>query len=78
MHQEIHNRNLVKSRRAHGRPHSVPREHAYSTAVLRDWADYMSVARYTTTVIAQARSLSVLWVFQLVMMFEMAMVCVAF
>jgi hypothetical protein len=77
VHQEIHNHNPVKSRRARGRPHSVPREHACSTVGLHDWADYMSVARCTTKVMAQARLLSVLWVFQPVMMCEMAMVCVA-
>ncbi len=56
----------------------MPREHACPTAVSGDWADYMLVARCTTTVIAQVRLLSVLWVFRPVMMFEMAMVCVAF
>jgi hypothetical protein len=78
VHQGIHNYNLVRSRRARGRPHSAPREHACPREVWHDWGDDMLVARCTATVIAMARSLSVPWVFQLVMMFEKAMVCVAF
>ena len=77
-HQGIHNHNLVRSRHERGRPHSVPREHACPREVLRDWGDDMLVARCTTTVIATGCSLSVLWVFQLAMIFEKAMVCVAF
>lgn len=77
-HQGIHNHNLVRSRHERGRTHSAPREHACLGGVLRDWGDDMLVARCTTTVIATAWLLSELWVFQLVMMFEKAMVCVAF
>ena len=78
VHQGTHNHNLTKNRRARGMQHSVLREHACPAMVLRDWADYMLVAKCTTTVIAQARLLSVLWVFQPVMLYEMATVCVAF